>query len=102
NTNGELVIEPQYSDAEIFSNDGLAPVKVGKEWGFINTVGELVIPAEYAISAAFIGFLSSGEEKGFVNGLARVKHQGKWGFIDKQGQVVGEWFENAEAFEKTN
>lgn len=99
NAKGEMVIKPQYPDAEIFSRDGLAPVKVGKEWGFVDASGELTIPAQYAISVALVGFLTGGDEKGFINGLARVKHKGKWGFINTKGQVIGnEWFENAELF----
>lgn len=103
NAQGELVVQPEYPDAEIFSSDGLAPVKVGKEWGFIDKSGKLVIPAEYGISVAFVGFLTGGEDKGFIDGLARVKHKGKWGFIDTKGQALGnEWFDNAEPFEKAN
>ena len=103
NASGEVVIEPQYKDAEVFSKDGLAPVKINKLWGFINTKGELVIEDKYDISVAFIGFLTSGDEKGFINGLARVKHNKKWGFINTQGQAISnEWFDNAEPFEKVN
>lgn len=100
---GELVIQPQYADAELFSTDGLAPVKIGRSWGFINTSGQLVIPAEYEISVALIGFLTGGDEKGFIDGVARVKHKGKWGFIDTQGKPLGgEWFDNAELFERVD
>ena len=44
------MIESIYNDAEVFSADGLAPVK-DKSWGFINTSGKLVIPTQYGISA---------------------------------------------------
>jgi hypothetical protein len=85
-----------YNDAEIFSEDGLAPVKE-KDWGFIDTKGKMVIPTNYAITAAFSFF--GDDLKGFSNGVARVKNNGKWGFLDIKGQLLGnQWFENAELF----
>ena len=98
NEKGEKVIDIKYRDAEIFSDDGLAPVKEKKLWGFIDKTGNLVIPMEYDISMGMFGFLQKGAEKGFQNGLARVKYKKEWGFINKNGQVVGKWFQNAENF----
>ena len=100
NTKGELVIEPNYNDAEIFSKDGLAPVK-DEKWGFINTSGKLVIPTQYEITAGGMFSFFKKDEKGFANGLARVKNEKKWGFLKPDGTVLGnQWFENAELFQK--
>src|SRR5690606_34229427 len=100
-TQGNMVIEPQYRDAEIFGTDGLAPVKINKLWGLIDSSGTLVIPDDYDISVAFMGFLESGDEKGFIDGLARVKYKKDCGFIDTQGNVLGgTWYRQAELFSK--
>ncbi len=54
----------------------LFPVRIHKKWGFINGLGQVVIPALY-------------EKTGnFCEGLARVRINGKWGFIDPAGQEV--------------
>lgn len=97
---GNFVIEPTYNDAEIFSAEGLAPIKE-KDWGFINEAGKIVIPSQYGISAGGLFSIFKDDEKGFVNGLARVKNQKKWGFLKTDGTVLGnQWYENAEPFQK--
>jgi hypothetical protein len=87
NDKGAIVIEPKYDDAEVFSNDALAPVKDDKNWGFINDSGKMVIPAQYQISAGGLLSIFKSDEKGFVNGIARVKNEKKWGFIKTDGAV---------------
>lgn len=96
NTSGNLIV-----DAEVFSEDGLAPVKL-KNWGFIDTTGKIIIPTEYDITAASIGSIFGKEEKGFIDGLVRVKNsKKKWGFLDTKGQLfTGRWFDNAELFKQ--
>ena len=94
------MVQPTYEDAETFSAEGLAPVKM-KEWGFINTTGKLVIPTNYQITAGGLASLFRKNDKGFIGGLARVKYEKKWGFLKPDGKVLGEkWFENAELFQK--
>ncbi|MEQ3662004.1 MAG: WG repeat-containing protein, partial [Flavobacterium sp.] len=62
--------------------------------------GKLVIPTHYQITAGGFGIFRK-EEKGFVGGLARVKKDKKWGFLKPDGAVLGgQWFENAELFQK--
>ena len=46
NTDGEVVIEPQYEKAGSFSN-GLAAVCKDGKWGFINQDNEVVIPCQF-------------------------------------------------------
>ena len=97
---GKIVIEPTYEDAEIFSKDGLAPIKNSK-WGFINESGKMVIPTQYDITAGGVFAVFKDDEKGFVNGIARVKNEKRWVFLKTDGQVLGnQWFENAEPFHK--
>ena len=64
-----------FSDAGAFCN-GLARVKFGEKWGFINNLGNIVVNFDYE------------EAKDFKDGFAEVKKNGKWGFIDKSGKIV--------------
>jgi hypothetical protein len=98
NLKGDFVIEPTYNDAEVFSENGLAPIKENN-WGFINKEGKLVIPTQYGITANAIVAIFTEQDKGFINGVARVKNEGKWGFLRPDGTVLGnQWYDNAELF----
>lgn len=55
---------------------GLALVKEGLLYGYVNAKGEYVIPAKYEQASSF------------CEGLARIKINNKWGFIDPTGKVV--------------
>ena len=72
NTKGEKIIEKKYKDAKPFS-EGLAPVKDGEYWGYIDKTGKMVIPATF----------ESADE--FSEGLACVQKDGKYGYVDKKG-----------------
>src|SRR5690606_33929540 len=48
----KVVIQPKYAEANWFS-EGLASVKVGNKWGYINKSGKLVIPARYTVAKSF-------------------------------------------------
>ncbi|MRX69654.1 WG containing repeat-containing protein [Flavobacterium resistens] len=98
NLKGECIVQPIYNDADPFSENGLAAVKILSDWGFIDKTGNLVIPADYEISAAFGSYTRN--EKGFINGLARVKRKGKWSFLKPNGDLLIEWSQNAELFQK--
>jgi hypothetical protein len=55
--------------------EGLATIRAkGKQWGFIDETGELVIPLEYEKTVFF------------SEGFAAVRKNGKWGAIDKTGK----------------
>jgi DNA-binding transcriptional regulator/RsmH inhibitor MraZ len=77
-----------YTRVASFS-EGLAAVAVDwgipAKYGFINTKGELVIPARFAavLAGHNIGALSH-----FSEGLASVRVGEEYGFIDKSGQFV--------------
>lgn len=69
NANGQIVIEPQYSDAKSFSN-GLAPVNTDGMWGYINANGEFRIEPQFSDCLPFSS-----------NGIAAVKEDGLWNYI---------------------
>lgn len=88
-------------------HDGLAVVSKDEKYGYINLVGEEVIPCKYDEARWFSddfaavnkdgkwGFINKkGNEKipftydkveSFSNGLAAVMKNEKWGFVDKEG-----------------
>ena len=60
NKTGEVVIRGNFKSPMKFS-EGLAAVRIGRDFGYINTKGEFVIEPEYSFAGKF------------VNGVARVK-----------------------------
>ncbi len=84
-----------YEDLWSF-HEGLAMVKIGKNYGFINTRGKVVLDPIYR----------QVRMMGFSCGLACVRNQeGKWGYIDKTGKVIieyqfgeADWFQENKAF----
>ncbi len=54
NTDGELVIDPEYDDARSFAN-GLAAVQQGEYWGYVSESGDI------AIEPRFLGALDFSE-----------------------------------------
>lgn len=77
----------KFDDAGDFS-EGLAAVKVGEKWGFVNENDETAIRFRFK------------KAKSFSDGLAPVTINGrKWGFIDKTGKFVIEpQFTDADSF----
>jgi hypothetical protein len=96
-------------DVRHFS-DGLAPIKVGENWGFISTDGSVaIVPSFKSVgyfsegmawaknTAGQTGFIDKEGNwaieakfeatKDFSNGLARVK-SGTWTFVDKTGKQI--------------
>lgn len=61
--------------AERFSN-GLAAVKKGEFWGFIDKTGKEVIKLQY------------GSADSFYEGLSLVEKNSKWFYINTQGECV--------------
>ncbi len=76
-TNGLVVIEPQFQQAYLFS-EGLAKVKVGNRWGYIDNSGNLIIQPRFL------------EARNFSNGIAAVQLESEeWVDIDATGTVIG-------------
>ena len=124
NSKGVYAINPQFEDADFFS-DGLAKIKAGGgKTGYINTKGEIVIPATYKSGTAFNdglafvvaegGLPTCIDKKGiakfvlntakyataFSEGMAIfVTEEGEWGFVDKTGRIaINAQFEQAMPF----
>ncbi|MEM7658050.1 MAG: WG repeat-containing protein, partial [Bacteroidota bacterium] len=65
----------KYADARPFS-EGLAAVKSGKSWGYVDKNLREVIPLQYENAGAF------------SEGNASVKLRGRWGMIDRRQTVL--------------
>lgn len=113
NLKGEkLSIKVPFFDATQF-NDGMLAIKVGVSWGFVNTLGELVIQAKYnEVTDFYDGYAlainkngafvldKNGKEtkvitKGvvksihhFTEGLAPIQIDLNYGFVNTDGVVI--------------
>lgn len=68
-------------------NDGLALVKEGLLYGYVNAKGEIVIAAQFE------------EATDFAEGMAAVKVDNKWGYIDTTGKfVIAAKYQEARSF----
>lgn len=68
-TQGKVIIQPQYEDAKSFSNS-MGAVKVGEGWVFINPKNEVVIQETF-------------EDVDYLNGkgICFVKSEGYWSYL---------------------
>jgi hypothetical protein len=110
-TDGEWVITPQFNTAGNFdSESGLARVKTGSEWGYVNKEGKVIRKNDTMVWEDFSNGLALGKKDGlfgyfnsqgewaikpeydggrdFKNGYAAVKKGNKWGIIDRSGSWV--------------
>lgn len=96
---GEIIIEPQYIDCIIKSDEltrvntvfseEIAFVKNNEGFGGIDTKGNNIIPFSYT------------KAKPFSEGLANVKYEYKWGVIDKgNNTIVGNNYQDIEPFSR--
>lgn len=75
NKKGERAIPYLFHLARPFS-EGLAPVLIGEEWGYIDREGTVKIGANFKLA------------RDFHEGLAAVKIKNDWGYCDTTGKVV--------------
>lgn len=75
NDKGEIVIEHQFDVAKTFSNDGLARVRCGKEWFFINKSGKKSLTYDKIIT-------------GMSKNRAVVIINGEKTLINKGGEII--------------
>ena len=76
NNKGRIIIAPQYKEGELFS-EGLAAVSNGEKYGFINVIGDTVIP-----------FIYDDTFMGFNNQLSDVTINDSCGYINKKGEII--------------
>lgn len=97
NQRGELVIDPQFSQAKDFS-EGFAVVRNKSGWGFINTEGEWLAKKK-----------GNGKEKiyyfkkamSFSEGFAPVQKASSWGYANTSGRLqIRPRYRKAEAFQQ--
>ncbi len=103
------LVEPQFESAGIFS-EGMAAVKVGGKYGFINTTGEMIIEPRFDEAGNFSegsavvytgGFpghvnrkglrvivLREDESRYFGDGLAVIKIKDRYGYIKSSGGMA--------------
>ncbi len=67
---------PQRFDYARDFSEGLAPVRIGDFWGFIDNAGAMAITPRFDDAGAF------------HEGLARIKLNGLYGYADKSGVIV--------------
>lgn len=88
---GKMVIQKQVSFADDFS-EGLAGVLVGKEFGFINTKGEMVIPPRFVPRRGWYSWDPIIATSRFSEGLAPVaigtESYRVYGYINRKGDFV--------------
>lgn len=110
---GNIVIEPQWDEAQSFSN-GLAAISLNGKYGYINTSGQLIITPTWEYVSKFnesgtafviqdmdnpeVGFINTKGEytattqytacRGYGENLLTVCQNGKWGFIDVNGNTI--------------
>jgi hypothetical protein len=120
-TDGKMAFPAFARQAQLTFYEGLARFQVGNAFGFINSKGNLKIPAKYKKALFFSdglaavmpdstwGFIDSSgkmvvspqyaEIRPFCDGLAAVKKNGLWGFIDTKGETIIPFqFQNALTF----
>ena len=70
---GKFTIPERDFDYEQINNffEGIASVKIGEKYGYINKSGKEIVPIKY------------DDASNFSEGLAAVKLNGKWGFISR-------------------
>jgi hypothetical protein len=117
NTNGQMVIPPQFDEAYGFGVEGLANAEIGSETFLIDRQGRIVTGkgmwmirefheglAEFIIRGSQEdaplkhGYLDTKgrpvikaiyeDSSAFSEGLAGIRLNGKWGFIDSSGNMV--------------
>ena len=81
NYEGEVVIKPQFDNAEPFS-EGLAAVKIGYKWGYVNQGGGVVIKPQFGEAKSF----SKGWASVRIDSSFRVGSSSKYGAINREGK----------------
>jgi hypothetical protein len=86
------IVQPKFDNAGSFS-EGLAAVKVGDKWGFIDKAGKMVIepqfnPGQAQFNSRFSDGLAAVNFEAATDPARTVGSATRWGFIDKTGAVA--------------
>jgi len=73
------IVPPRYDAVGIFS-EGMAAVRIGYKWGYVDKSGNLVISLEYSQAGIF--------REGLVNVSTGVGEALRYGYVDKSGNMV--------------
>jgi hypothetical protein len=83
---GKVISDQRYDYALPFA-EGLAPVRIGKLWGYIDKAGMMVIAPHFDSASSF------------SDGLGLVSENGLFGYVDRTGAyVIKPQFKRAESF----
>lgn len=112
NKKGKWVIEPTYEHSMNKPSNGMIKMQVKDKCGYLNTKGEVVIPAQFSTCWDFsegmaavrpdvrgnVGYINKAGKiviepafdlgGSFSEGIAAAKLDGKYGYIDKKGNIV--------------
>lgn len=79
NSQGKIVIEPQFDEANDMFSEGLCFVKSGEKTGLIDSTGIIVVELDDSISYVY----------GFKDGLSRYRsNTTSYGIINKDGRII--------------
>src|ERR1019366_6098776 len=77
----------------------LFPVLQNGRIGYIDNIGQLVVPPQFNVTDVNFRVLSAVTLRAFREGLAPVKIADRWGYMDATGAlIIPEQFEEASAF----
>jgi hypothetical protein len=92
NAKGIIVVPAKYQDGELFSAEGMVGVKLNGKWGFIDTLGNEVVPYKYDYPDydEELAYEFPEYEFGYIfsDGMAAVFMDSLFGFIDKKGKEI--------------
>lgn len=101
NSKGETIVTLDESIEEAYKySEGLARIYIGNKYGFIDTNGNIVIPATFAYADDFHeGLASVGDGIGGDRNTSIAGKKNSFGFINKKGELVINYqFESASNF----
>jgi len=85
NQTGNFIIQPQFEDADSFS-EGLAAVRINGKYGYIDKTGQILIEPQFDHATEFMA--GAALVTIFENPELNIKGQGI--SIDKAGNVIGQ------------
>jgi hypothetical protein len=83
---GRLVVPALYEAPILFGEGGLAPLREGRAYGYIDLSGQVVIAPRFSYARPFAADLAAVQVGGVWRG--RRLRGGSWGYIDREGTLV--------------